>query len=109
MILLKKSIHLNKNSQLTIEESQKIIDEAMSIYLKKSYPNNYKYFLMNILSYFPETISKRIKLIYRRTKLNFSKPTGNFLNSIKDPSSKYYDDFSRIHDCLISHKEIYEE
>ena len=101
------AIHLNKNSQLTIEESQKIIDEAMAIYLKKSRPNDYKYFLINILYYFPEAISKKIKLIYRRAKLNFSKPTGNFLNFINDPSSKYYDDFNRIRGCLMSHTEIY--
>ena len=81
----------------------------MSVYLKKNYPNHYKHFLINILDYFPEVISKKIKLIYRRTKLNFLKPNDNFLNLIKYPSSKYYDDFDRIRSCLISHKEIYKK
>ncbi len=100
------AIHLSKNSQLNTEESKKIIDEAMSDYLKKIYPDDFKHFLINkmkdVLDYLPDELSEKIKLLYIKTKLNFSRPRNIFLN-LDDPSSKYYEDFNKIRDCVMSH------
>lgn len=106
------AIHLSKNSQLGIEESKKVIYNAMCIYLKKNYPNDYKHFLKakmkSILDYLPGGLSKKIKSFYLEKKLIFSKKTANFLN-LDNPSSKYYDDFNKIRDCVMSHTEVYEK
>lgn len=100
------AFHLNKNYQLDMGKSKKIIDDAMVIYLKKNYPIDYKYFLKNTLDYLPKAISKKIKTTYRRTKLKFLKPTDNFLKDLDNPTSKYYKEFDKIRNCVITYIKI---
>jgi glycosyltransferase domain-containing protein len=105
------AIHLSKNSQLDIEKSKMLIDDAMIAYLKKYEANDFEHFLINImkyiLSFLPERAYEKIRSLYIRMRLSFlatfSKPKDNFLNSIEDPSSKYYNDFVKIRDCVMSH------
>jgi glycosyltransferase domain-containing protein len=74
------SIHLSKKSQLDMEESKKLIDTAMSAYMKKYYAN---YVIKRIKS-FPNTIRRVFWNIY-----------------ISSP--KYYDDLNRIRLHVLSH------
>ena len=89
--------HLSKKSHLKIEESEKVIDDAMSAYLKKYYPNKYQY----LLKYLPGGMYEKIRALYVRTRLTF--PKRNFSNSTDNLPSKYYNDFTKIRDCVISH------
>ncbi len=103
------AIHLSKKSQLDIEKSKKVIDDAMAIYLKKNYPNDFKCFLKNrirdIFNFLnlPDSLYGKLRSLYIRTKIFFPKPKAQFLSSLNNPSSKYYDDFAEIKDCVISH------
>jgi len=103
------SFHLRENSELSAEESGKVVDNAMSAHLEKFRPSLRKKFLMDILDYLPAPVSRRIQLIYRTAKLKILKPESDLLKSIKDPSSGSYGDFIRIRDCVASHKDIYEK
>ena len=101
------AVHLSKNSQLTTEEANKIIDAAMSLYLKKSYPNNFGYFvrkrIKDIFDYLnlPEGVFRKIKSFY--LKLKIPKLINNFNNSIDDSPFKNHDDLKKIYDCIILH------
>jgi len=99
--------YLNKKSQLSIDESKKVIDEAMSIYLKKSYPKSFKYVLIrkmkNILNALdlPEPVDRNIRMLHRKIftpkyNLNRSKEIDDFKNTIESSDSKYFDDFEKI-------------
>lgn len=97
------AFHLSKNSELNIEESNKIIDQAMGAYLRKNYPNNFKFKIKNILNYLPKEIYYKIRLTYTKSKLIFLKPKKDIMDFLNNPSSKYYEDFDRIKKCVISH------
>jgi glycosyltransferase domain-containing protein len=101
--------HLSKNSDLSIEGSCRVVDDAMSAHLKRFRPGPCKQFLMDALDHLPGTVSGKIELIYRTMKLKLSKPKGDLLNFIKDPSSAYHGDFIKIRDCVLSHKEAYKK
>ena len=99
--------HLSKKSQLSIDESKKVIDEAMSAYLKKSYSKNFKGILIgkmnNLLNALdlPESVDRNIRMLYRkiftpRYVLNRSKEIDDFKNTIESQNSKYFDDFEKI-------------
>lgn len=96
--------HLKDNSDLSLEESGKVVDDAISVFLKKDCPGPRKQFLMNILGCLPRPASKKIQLIYRTMKLRFLKPRNDLLKFIENPSSEYYADFIRIRDCIILHE-----
>ncbi len=106
------SIHLSKKSKLTVEESKKVVDDAMSSYLKKVYEKHYNNRLVKMKKILdnlplPSWMSEQIKMAYR--KLIFLKKVrmDPFWNSIDKPSSKYYDDFNKIrnHVLLYSKKQ----
>lgn len=101
--------HLKNNSDLNLEESAKVVDEAMSVFLKNDGPGPRKKLLMDILKSLPAPVSRKIQLIYRTAKLKILKPESDLLRSIKDPLSGSYGDFIRIRDCVASHKDIYEK
>lgn len=104
--------HLSKKSQLSIDESKKVIDEAMSAYLKKSYSKSFKGILIgkmsNILKALdlPEYVDRNIRMLYRkiftsRYVLNRSKEIDDFKNTIESPNSKYFDDFDKIRNHVL--------
>jgi len=96
------AMYLSKKSQLDIEESKRVLDNAMSAYMKK-YSKGYKNILMhkmsNILDYLrlPDWMDGGIRSLYRKLFV-FSKQIrmDDFQRSVDNPSSKYYDDFSKI-------------
>jgi len=96
--------HLKDSSDLALEESEKVVDDAMSVFLKNDCPGPRKQFLMDILGCLPGPISKKIQLAYRAMKLRFFKPKNDLLKFMEDPSSEYYADFIKIRDCIILHE-----
>lgn len=99
--------HLTKKSQLSIDESKKVIDEAMSKYLKKYYFKSFKHILIskmkNLLNALdlPESIDKNLRMLYRKIftpkyNLNKSKEYYNYKKIVESSNSKYFDDFERI-------------
>ncbi|MGB5926279.1 MAG: TIGR00180 family glycosyltransferase [Dehalococcoidia bacterium] len=95
------SMHLSKRSQLDIEESGQVVDEAMSAYMKKYYhPSKSKMGYISarmghILRYLnlPDWLDRGIRRSY--TRLARSRYTRKASIDMS-PSSKYYDDFNRI-------------
>jgi len=102
------AIHLSNNSQLDLLNSKRVVDEAMSAYMKKYYyPSKSKIGYIStrvgrILDYLnlPDWLDRGIRRLY--TRLAESRYTKkNFIDM--SPSSKYYDDFNRIrHHVLAS-------
>ena len=99
--------HLIKNSQMNGDEAKKLIDEAMSAYLKKYYSKSFKGILIGKMSNFldlinlPKSVSKSIRMLYRKMftlkyNLNKSKEVNNFKKKVENPNSKYFDDFKKI-------------
>ena len=101
------SIHLSKKSSLTMEESKKVVDKAMSNYLKENYGIRYR--MDKLLKYLrlPDYIDTRMRKIYRKLCSLKQVQTDNTKNLIDKPSSKYYDDFNKIrnHVLLYSKKQ----
>lgn len=97
------SNHLGKNSELSQEDSEKIIDEAMTAYLKKNYSVNSGFSLVrqtkNIVKLLSPAVYGKIKSIYTRRK--FSKPKNDISVLINSPSFEYYDVFKKIRDYVI--------
>ncbi len=95
--------HLGKNSELSQENSEKIIDEAMAAYLKKNYSVNLKSSLVgqmkNVVKFLSPTVYEKIRSIYVRRK--FSKPKDNLSVLIDNPSFEYHDVFKKIRDYVI--------
>jgi len=106
--------HLIKNSQVNSDEAKKLIDKAMSAYLKKYYSKSFKGILISKMSNLldaldlPESINKSIRMLYRKIfipkyVLNRSKEIDDFKNTIESPNSKYFDDFERIRNHVLSY------
>lgn len=109
-------IHLTNNSQLSIEESEKMIDEAISAYLKKYYSKSFKRILIGKMSNLlnaldlPESLDKNIRTLYRKMftpiyNLNKSKEIYDFRKKVESPNSKYFDDFERIRSHVLLYAE----
>jgi len=97
------SAHLSKQSNLDIEESEKIVDEAMSAYLNKHVFHNPLINKMgDILDYLrlPDSIDKSVRRLY--TKLTRPRRTKKYFIEMS-PSSKDYDDFNKIRLHVLSH------
>lgn len=94
--------HLSKKSQLDVEESKRVVDNAMSAYMRR-YSKGHKNILVhktsNILDYLrlPDWMDEGIRSLYRKLFV-FSKQIrmDNLRRSVDNPSSKYYDDLSKI-------------
>lgn len=103
------SIHLSKQSQLDIEESRKVIDNAWSGYMKRVHVNyhkatltNFKNILINRMGdtldflNLPDWMDNGIRKSYRKL---FSPPGEVDIS----PSSKYYDDCNKIRLHVLSY------
>jgi len=104
--------HLHKEYQLNIEESKKIIDEAMSIYIKRDYfpslRQSLRQSLIDKMKYILNSlhtpdwiywIYEKIRLLHK--KLFLSKQMYTFYISLNNPSSKYYHDLENIKNQVI--------
>jgi glycosyltransferase domain-containing protein len=98
------STHLSKQSHSSLEEAEKVIDKAMSSYLKKystdavTFSTRMGYFLDYLK--LPKSVDSRIRWLYRRlTKLMSTKKhaTETLI------SSTYGDDLNRIRSHVLSH------
>ena len=97
------SIHLSQQSQLDMEKSRKVVDDAMSAYMKKYYPSKSKKgYILDYLR-LPDRIDKEIRGLY--TELTGSRYVKKYSIDMP-PSSKYYDDFSRIRHHVLSYSKI---
>lgn len=100
------STHLSKQSQLDIKESKKVVDDAMSAYMKKHYPVKPLISKMkDILDYLrlPDWMDRGIRRSYRElTRLSRTKKYSIDMS----PSSEYYDDFNKIRLHVLSHSKI---
>ena len=98
------SAHLSKQAQLDIEDSKKVVDKAMSAYMKKC-GYNYKQFLLykaeDVLDHLPDRMDKGIRALYR--KLFPPRHVPDFYMEIS-PSSEYYNDLNKICLHVLSHQ-----
>lgn len=103
--------HLIKNSRMNSDEAKELIDKAMTEFLSKYYPKNFKHFFVSKMNNFfnplnlPEPIDRNIRMLYRKiftTKDHFNelKEMNNFIKIIKNPHSKYFNDFEKISNHL---------
>ena len=99
--------HLSQQSQLDIEESKRIIDEAMSAYMsvfmKVHHPSKSKMGLVLEALHLPDWMDKRIRRAYEGLK--GSNRTRNYSTDMAQ-SSKSYEDFSRIRHHVLSNSGI---
>jgi hypothetical protein len=102
------STHLSKQSQLEIEESRKVVDNAMSAYMKKYYypPKSKMASLTTRLGHIldllklPGWLDKGIRRPYRLAELRNIKKDSLDMSS----TSKYYEDFNRIRLHVLSYQ-----
>jgi len=96
------AMHLSKKSQLDLEESKRVVDDAMSAYMKKNSLINK---VSNALDYFrlPDWIDEGIRTLYRKLFLSKQMRMDDFQSSVDVPSSKYYDDFNKIRLHVLSY------
>lgn len=95
--------HLSKQSQLNIEESKKIIDNAMSEYLKRCAPNDFRHFLRDKVKDIFEFLNLPYNL-YEKMRITYSKLAENSLGWRDDLPVEYYEDFNRIRVQVLSQK-----
>ncbi len=90
------AMHLTKRSQLDVEASKKVIDDAMSAHMKK-YCYNYKRVLLHkaeyVLEHLPARMDKGIRALYRKL---FLPRQGT------DYPISYYNDLNKIRLCVLS-------
>jgi glycosyltransferase domain-containing protein len=96
------AMHLSKKSQLDLEESKRVVDDAMSAYMKKNSLINK---MSNALDYLrlPDWIDEGIRTLYRKLFLSKQMRMNDFQSSVDVPSSKYYDDFNTIRLHVLSY------
>ena len=101
------STHLRTQTELDVEESEKIVDDAMPTYMKKYSPFNPLISKMeNILDNLrlPDWIDKKIRALYRVLFLTKQKADPSFSLGIS-PSYEYYDDLNKIRLHVLSYLE----
>jgi hypothetical protein len=101
------AMHLSKKSQLDAEESKRVIDNAMSVHMRKLYP--YKNILIskmnNALDYLrlPDWMNDEIIMLYWKLFVPKQMRMQDFMSSLGRSSSKYYDDFNTIRHYVLHH------
>lgn len=97
------AIHLSKNSQLNIEESKKVVDDAMSQYIKKYFPTGFKRTLSNEADR-NQTFNKLYtgaRFIYRGVRFVYRLFAGGNVSPKHDFLPEYCDEFEKIKDQVI--------
>lgn len=90
--------YLDKKSQLNVEESKKVIDDAMSMYIKKYFSPGIKRSLRNKAEH-----NKAFNKVYKSARFVYRLITGGNLTSRYNFLPEYYDDFNKIRNYVISH------
>ena len=109
--------HLSKQSKISLAESQKIVDTAVSACMEKRYPYrtdkiittgivmsriNQKVYQLNL----PNRLASPSRRLYHRYKYLFRSPPENEYDfpskTIDIPPSKYYHDFNQIRSQVLS-------
>jgi hypothetical protein len=102
------AMHLSKKSQLDVEESKRVVDDAMSAYMEY-YSTIYKRILIHKMKYIldylelPDWVDEGIRVLYRKLFLPKQMQMDDFRSSMDIPSSKYYDDFNKIRLYVLSY------
>ena len=100
------AVHLNIKTQLDVEESKKVVDNAMAVYMKKYFDFTAKDIFIHKMKKkmdhlrLPDWIDKGIRVPYR--KLFLPKQMNDF-PIFSNTSSKYYDDFDKIRLHVLSY------
>jgi len=92
------AIHLSKDFQLTIEDSKRVVDNAISVYTKKYYSKKTKKLantMKDVLNSLPDWVNERIRTLYRKLFLSKQIRMDDFRSSA-DFLSKFYDDVNKI-------------
>lgn len=108
--------HLIKNYQMNSDEAKKLIDEAMSAYLKRSYSKSFKGILIGKMSNLlnaldlPESLDNNIRILYKKIftpkyNLNKLKEIDDFKKKVESPNSKYFNDFEKIRTYVLLYAE----
>jgi len=97
--------HLTKKSQLDIEKSKKLVDNAMFVYMRFDYKHvltaKIKYILDSL--HIPDWIYKKIRLLHKKLVLLGQKK--DILSILPDDIPfKFHDDFNKIRSQVISYK-----
>ena len=94
--------HLSKKSLLDVEESKRVVDDAMSAYMKKKFLINK---MSNALDYLrlPDWIDEGIRTLYRKLFLSKQMRMDDFRSHMDISYSKYYDDFNKIRLHVLSY------
>ncbi len=110
------SMHLSRQSKLNIKEADKVIDKAMSFYIKRKYlSRDYKRILITkmneVLSHLnlPNWIDNGVRGLYRKLfpQKNITSYISDFpVSSDISPASRYYPDFNRIRLHVLAHSGI---
>lgn len=95
------AVHLDKKSQIGIGESDKIIDKAMSVYIKKYFSPGIKRTLRNKAEH-----NKAFNKVYKSARFVYRLITGGNLSSKYNFLPEYYDDFNKIRTHVISNKYV---
>jgi len=105
--------HLSKQSGISLAESQKIVDTAVSVYMEKKYFSKtdkiiamskikQKVYELNL----PNWLDSNLRRLYRSFKYLFQSASENaydsFIYTVDAPSSKYYHDFNQIRFQVLS-------
>jgi len=97
------AVHLTRKSQIDIEKSKKLINKAMFIYMRLDYKHilmaKMKYILKSL--HMPDWTYKKIRLLHR--KLILLRQTDILSISLDSLPHKYYDDFEKIKNQVISY------
>jgi glycosyltransferase domain-containing protein len=102
------AMHLSRNSQLDVEESKRVIDNVMSLHMRKFY-YSYKRILISkmrhVLNYLrlPDWMDIEIRRLYITLFVLKQIRMDDFTSSLDQPSSKYYDDFNTIRHYVLQH------
>jgi len=107
------AMHLSKESQLDVVESNRVIDNAISVHMRKIYP--YKNILIskmsNALDYLrlPDWMNGEIRMLYGKLFVPKQIRMQDFMSSVDRPSSKYYDDFNKIRHYVLHHSKKWQK
>jgi glycosyltransferase domain-containing protein len=83
------------------EKDSEIIDSAFAHYEKSSYQQHIMSKINILLSHLPYIFKKSFDTVH--SKYLFSKENTSKIGPVDDPKSKYYEDFSRVRECVLSH------
>jgi len=86
--------NISQHSDISNHIAEKLIDDAMPIYLKNYYPEHYVIKAQLFIDKFPNLIKDNIRLLY--TRYIFSKDQKDIIGKVDSPRSNFFMDFERV-------------